>query len=86
MGASAEVGALGLYNVDSLKVGIDGYGLPIDGSDDIDERLAEWTATVRYAAGAFVKGDVRLNLVQGSRDARPLALLSRYEERIRDRG
>lgn len=86
MAAKAEVEALGLYNVDSLKVGIDGYGESIDGSEDLADRLTEWAATVRYAASAFIKGDVRLNLVQGSRDARPLALLSRYEERIREFG
>ncbi len=90
MGIRAEqgedVGALGLYNVDSLKVGIDGYGRALNEADDMAERLAEWTATVRHAARAFVEGDVQLNLVQGSRDARPLALLSRYEERTRDPG
>lgn len=86
MAAQAEVEALGLYNVDSLQVGVDGYGESINGKDDLAARLAEWTATVRYAARTFVEGDVRLNLVQGSRDARPLALLSRYEERIRELG
>ena len=67
-------------------MGIDGYGLAIDGRDDLAARLDEWTATVRTAVSALVAGDVRLNLVQGSRAARPLALLSRYEERIRDPG
>ena len=84
LGVQARIEALGLYNVDSLKVGIDGYGQSVDGSDDLADKLAAWTATMRSAASAFVAGDVRLNFAQGSRAARPLALLSRYEERIRD--
>ena len=86
LGVPDRVEALGLYNVDSLKVGIDGYGLSIDGRDDLADKLDEWTATISSAVSAFAAGDVRLNLVQGSRAARPLALLSRYEERIRDPG
>jgi len=80
---TAVVSDLGLVNVDSRDVGIDGMGVHLSGDANFAETLEGWIETVGEAAAALARGDVRINRAQGARDARPLALLSRYQELVR---
>ncbi len=80
---AASVSDLGLVNVDSRDVGIDGVGVHLSGDADFAETLKGWVETVAEAAAGLARGDVRINRAQSARDARPLALLSRYQELVR---
>jgi len=80
---ASAVSDLGLVNVDSRDVGIDGMGVHLSGDPDFAETLAGWVETVAEAATALARGDVRINRALGGRDARALALLSRYQELVR---
>ena len=80
---SAVVSDLGLVNVDSRDVGVDGMGVHLSGDADFAETLGGWVETVAGAAAALARGDVRINRAQSARDARALALLSRYQELVR---
>jgi ATP-dependent helicase/nuclease subunit B len=79
-----QVAGLGLFNVDSKHVGIDGAGPAIREIDDWQAALGRWKDQVHKAACAIADGDVRVNIRQASKDARPLALLSRFSELKRD--
>lgn len=79
------VAGLGLFNVDSRETVIDGVGpaLAQDGDrpvDDFRAALDEWQGEVIATARQIAGGDVRLNVKQSSRDARPYDLLSRFAE------
>lgn len=76
----ASFSGLALFNVDSRGTGLDGAGPAFDSGDDWPQRLDEWKGIVRAAAALIAAGDVRLNIRQNSRDARPLDVLSRYAE------
>ncbi len=78
------VGALALFNVDSRETFIDGAGPALQETQDWDVRLQEWKAAVLDLATQIARGDVRLNGRLSSRDAAPLALLSRIAELDRD--
>ena len=80
---AAAVSDLGLVNVDSRDVSIDGMGVHLSNDADFAETLSGWVQTVVEAAAALARGDVRINRAQGVRDARALALLSRYQELVR---
>ena len=75
-----QVAGLGLFNVDSKLIGIDGAGPAIVDIDDWQDALDRWKEQVHIAAGEIAAGDVRINSVQAGRDARPLNLLSRFPE------
>lgn len=75
-----SVTGLGLFNVDSKETVIDGTGPSIGDGDDWQVRLSAWQDRVGNAVDRMAKGDVRLNALQSSDDARPLALLSRFAE------
>ncbi len=79
-----SVSGLGLYNVDSSLVDIDGAGPALDDVDDWGERLQSWQADVDALAAALARGDVRLNGHLTRREARPLNLLSRFTELARE--
>ena len=74
------IGALGLINIDSRSIDIDGAGSPFAAAESWDEDLRRWKSLVLSAAAALQRGDVRTNVVVGSDSARPLGLLSRIEE------
>ncbi len=74
------VAGLGLFNVDSKETLIDGTGPSLGDADEWPDRLRVWQGTVTGAVERMAKGDVRLNVLQSSEDARPLALLSRFAE------
>ena len=79
-----DVAGLGLVNIDSRGVVIDGAGGPFGDATDWHRHLGGWKAEVRNAADAIGRGDVRINAHQSINDARPLALLSRFVELRRD--
>jgi len=73
-------------NVDTREVNYRGAGDGwVDGGDpDWDTTLAAWRAELHAVIAEFVAGDTRILRTQSSADARPLAILSRFEERQRD--
>ena len=75
---------MGLYNVDSRLVAIDGAGRSMMSVQDWEQTLARWKTDVAIAAREFQQGDVRVNAWQSIKDARPLSLLSRFAELRRD--
>lgn len=82
--AQHRVGGLGLFNVDSGFLGIDGVGPAMSDSPSWDADLQRWKQEVFAAADGLAKGDVRIKTEQAISDARPLALLSRVAELRRD--
>jgi probable DNA repair protein len=78
------VAGMGLYNVDSRLVAIDGAERSMMSAQDWEQTLARWKADVATAAGNFQQGDVRVNARQSIKDARALNLLSRFTELRRD--
>ena len=78
------VSALGLYNVDSRSVHINGAGSGFREFDDWEHRLQAWQAVVRSAASRFAAGDVRVNAWQSRDEARALNLLSRFGELVHE--
>ena len=75
-----QIAGLGLFNVDSKHIGIDGAGPALKDIEDWQNALDGWKEEVRGAAKEIATGDVRINSAQGGRDARPLNLLSRFPE------
>ena len=75
-----NVAGLGLVNIDSRLISFDGAGKPFSDAESWDEDLLRWKSQVDAAAAEFQRGDVRINMRQGSGVARPLCLLSRVEE------
>lgn len=78
------VSGIGLYNVDKQDVVISGAGPAITGQDDWDEKLGAWMHEVTEACSQIARGDVRVNRKQNLSDARPLAVLSRFAEMVRE--
>jgi hypothetical protein len=78
------VAGMGLYNIDSRLVAIDGAERSMMSAQDWEQTLTRWKADVATAAGKFQQGDVRINAQQSIKDARPLNLLSRFTELRRD--
>ena len=78
------IAALLLVNIDSREVAFDGVGRGYKGEDLWPENLGRWQQTLRVACEQLRRGDVRLNRVQGISDARPLNLLTRFTEIVRD--
>lgn len=75
-----NVAGLGLVNIDSRLISFDGAGKPFSDAESWDEDMLRWKSQVDAAAAEFQRGDVRINMRQGSGVARPLCLLSRVEE------
>ncbi len=78
------IDGLGIYNVSTRGVAVDGAGPGIVQTDDWAGTLESWLNDVREAAREIAKGDVRIARKQASRDSRPLNLLSRYTELHRE--
>lgn len=79
-----DVTALGLYNVDSRVVGINGAGQTLDDRDSFGKDLATWSAVALSHLERLIDGDLRINAFQDLRDSRQTALLSRIAELRRD--
>ena len=84
---SEPVGGLLFINVDSRGIVYRGVGDGWQALDDQDweGRLDAWRSEVHIVAAELVAGDARIRLYQNTADARPLAILSRFEELRRDR-
>jgi len=78
------VAGLALFNVESRHCGFDGAGPAFGDGDGFAEDLVRWEQAVRVLAQGIAAGDVRINVRQGLRDSRPLAILSRAAEVLRD--
>ena len=72
-------------NVDTRAIALDGVGRQLSPKLDWDDALARWKEIVTAAASAIAAGDVRINVLQNTQVARPLSILSRYRELLRDR-
>ena len=79
-----KVSDLGLVNVDSRVVGIDGAGKTLTPDIDWDEELETWCRLAERAARELRAGDVRLSSLHSLQSARPLSLLSRSRELAHD--
>ncbi len=84
LAVEAPVSGLGLFRVDSARVEVDGAGPGLGYGNDWEKTLRAWQQGVLGAAVQFANGDVRLNVRQTILAARPLSLLSRFAERVRD--
>lgn len=79
------VAALALVNIDSREIVFDGAGQGFGKVEDTwSESLDRWKAAVRSACEQLSRGDVRVNMALSVTDARPLNLLSRFTELMRD--
>ena len=84
LAVSDAVAGLGLINIDSRAVDLNGAGRAFTPDLDWDEALAGWQREVSDAAHDIQRGDVRINGLLDRRAARPLSLLSRIAELRRD--
>jgi len=82
----APVSALALVNVDTREISFDGAGHGYTNSDEWPELLQRIKEQVFAACNELASGDVRVNIEQGMKAARPLNLLSRYAELRHDNG
>jgi ATP-dependent helicase/nuclease subunit B len=80
----APVSALALVNVDSREIAFDGAGLGYTDVDEWPDLLKQIKEQISNACDEISSGDVRLNIQQGIKSARPLNLLTRYTELRRD--
>jgi len=83
MALDDTVSALALVSVDSREICFSGAGSGYDTKEDWRASLDGWKDVVRTACRDMSAGDVRLNAMQGVKDARPFNLLSRYTELLR---
>lgn len=79
----ARVSAIALVNIDSREVSFQGIGNGYKQADEFQSSIGAWQELVRSACRDISNGDVRVNALQGVKDARSLNLLSRYTELIR---
>lgn len=79
-----NVSALALVNIDSRETTFDGAGRDYSDSESWHELLRSSKEQIDIACAQLGAGDVRINLRQGVRNARPLNLLSRYTELCRE--
>lgn len=77
---SEAVADLGLFNIDSRGVDIDGAGRHFTPKIDWDDSFSRWKGLVAGAAANLRRGDVRLEALQTNDSARTLMLLSRLGE------
>jgi ATP-dependent helicase/nuclease subunit B len=75
-----EVSGMGLFNIDSRSIDIDGAGRTFSSTDTWVDDLSRWKLRAENAAAGIQSGDVRVNMSQGGDATRPLGLLSRVEE------
>ena len=82
-----DVGGLALVNLASREISFSGAGTSTDWSSIVDDDwnawLDSWREEVREFLRQISRGDARINIRQSSDDARPLNILSRFEERRR---
>lgn len=74
------IGAIALLNIDSRAVDMEVAGRNLVPKLDWDSTLDAWKGQVELAAQQIAAGDVRINALQTVQSARPLGLLSRFQE------
>lgn len=82
--ADMPVAALALVNIDSRETTFDGAGRGYGDAELWPELLASSKEQIGSACAELCAGDVRINMPQGLKKARPLNLLSRYAELRRE--
>ena len=82
----APVSALALVNIDTREISFDGAGLGYTDTAAWPELLQRIKDEIAVACSQMASGDVRINIEQGLKAARPLNLLSRYTELRHDDG
>jgi len=82
----AAVSALALVNVDTREISFDGAGYGYTDIEEWPELMQRIKNQISVACSQFANGDVRINIEQGVKAARPLNLLSRYTELRHDDG
>ena len=78
------VAGLGLVNVDSRSIDIDGAGKDLTPDLDWAGALPQWQDEVANAASEIRRGDVRIGYAKDTEKSRPYGLLSRISELRRD--
>ena len=84
MAISQPVAGLGLVNIDTRRTNLDAAGQEFTPDLDWAAALAKWQEEVRVAVRQLAGGDVRVSSMLTATAARPLGLLSRYREQMRD--
>ncbi len=82
----APVSALALVNVDTREISFAGAGQGYTDADEWPEVLQQVKDEIAVACAEMAGGDVRINIEQGFKAARPLNVLSRYSELRHDAG
>ncbi len=83
MALKAAISAVALVNIDSREMGFTGAGEGYTDATTWEVSLDQWKLLVRGACRDLSDGDVRINVLQGPKEARPFNLLSRYTELLR---
>ncbi|MGB5719746.1 MAG: PD-(D/E)XK nuclease family protein, partial [Woeseiaceae bacterium] len=83
MALKAAISAVALVNIDSREMGFTGAGEGYTDATTWEASLDQWKLLVRGACRDLSDGDVRINVLQGPKEARPFNLLSRYTELLR---
>jgi hypothetical protein len=78
------VAGIGLINIDTRAVTFQAAGRFFTPELEWDQSLASWRKQVESAAAEIARGDIRISWSLATPDARPLALLSRFQELVRD--
>jgi probable DNA repair protein len=81
---NGSIGGLGLINIDSREITYRTAGDGWRSDESWHETLSRWRMQLDTVLAGFAAGDVRIDTTQMSSEARPLAILSRFEEQ--DRG
>ena len=79
----APIGGLALVNIDSREISYRTAGDGWQPDDTWPDTLREWRQQLSSVVDDFAGGDTRVDTSQLSSDARPLAILSRFEEQSR---
>lgn len=80
----SPVQGIGLINVDTRATALEIIGKDTNPRLDWDSWFAEWSREVELAAAEIVAGDVRINIAQSAAESRPVSLLGRHRELLRD--
>lgn len=75
-----EVASLAFANIGGRETSFSGVGAGYSDAEEFSNILAAGKDSVEQACKALASGDVRMNIVQTRDEARPLALLTRWNE------
>jgi probable DNA repair protein len=75
-----SIGGVAILNLDTRKISLKEAGQ----DDEWPDQFSRWSAEANVAIRAMSRGDARINMLLSTEQARPLNLLSRFEELRRD--